>query len=95
MEWMDVTDFGGRKGVPLEQNVRCSSVFRERHGDRWIAYNTEAVAFRSWLPNRGAWTGWDSARRVTFPYTPPERTKITRFRRASRIWARLRGQLRP
>lgn len=86
-EWMTVAeDMIGRPDV--EQNVRCGRVFREAG----VAYDIEAVVFRDW---RGpcAYTGWDSGRRISFPYTPT--TRHTRFRRLSRMWARARGKLRP
>lgn len=86
-EWLTISeDMMGRPGV--EQNVRCGRVFREQG----IAYDIEAVVFRDW---RGpcSCVGWDSGRRITFPYTPT--TRHTRFRRVSRTWARLRGTLRP
>jgi hypothetical protein len=96
-EWMDVAeDMIGRANV--QQNIRCGRVFRERTAEdqlgmaTWIAYDIEAVVFHDWR-GPGAYTGWDSARRVTFPYTPT--TRHTHFRRLSCVLARLRGRLRP
>lgn len=80
-EWMEVAD-------GMEQNTRCSRVFREKG----IAYDIDAVVFREWRGD-GSFTGWDSARRVKFPYFP--KTRYTRFRRLSRLWGQLRGQMRP
>lgn len=85
-EWVAIS--AGMVGRPgLEQNVRCGRVFREGT----VAYDTNAVVFRTW--RHGSIVGWDSARRVTFPYTPT--TRRTRWRRASRLVARLQGRLRP
>lgn len=87
-EWQTVTeDLAGRPGV--EQNVRCGRVFREQG----IAYDIEAVVYRE--RNGGSFTGWDSGRRVTFPYTPTTRYVPAWLRRPERLLARLRGQLRP
>lgn len=81
-EWMEV-------GPGVEQNIRCSHVFREKNA----AFDTEAVVFRE--RNGVGFTGWDSARRITFPYSPKTRTVAAWRRRPLRWWARLRGQLRP
>lgn len=84
-EWMAITqDMVGRPGV--EQNVRCGRVFRENG----VAYDIDAVVFKE-RRGGGAFTGWDSKRRITFPYTPT--TRYTRWRRFSRLWARVRGKL--
>lgn len=105
-EWVDVGEAGDfcYSGPKLEQNRRCSRVFRE-----WpvstrpapVVFDSEAVVFvdlRDWLRGRGdvaGYTAWDSARRVSFPYTPPQRSRRVVFRRLNRLVARLRGQLRP
>ncbi|WP_053225565.1 hypothetical protein [Methylobacterium indicum] len=47
------------------QNKRCGRVFKRRNGQ---AYDIEAVVFRD--PDGFCWTGADSRRDVTFPYTP-------------------------
>jgi hypothetical protein len=86
-EWMLVTDDNDRG--PLEQNVRCSRIFREMG----VAYDIEAVVYRE--RNGCGFTGWDSARRVTFPYTPKTREVPAWLRRPERLLARLRRQLRP
>lgn len=86
-EWMLVTDDNDRG--PLEQNVRCSRVFREVG----VAYDIEAVVWRE--RNGVGFTGWDSGRRVTFPYTPKTRYVRAWLRRPERLLARVRGQLRP
>lgn len=85
-EWMTVSeDVMGRPG--MEMNVRCGRVWRVDG----VCYDQDAVIFRT--RRYGAINGWDSARRVTFPYTPT--TRYTRWRRVDRLIARLRGQLRP
>ena len=81
-EWQQVAD-------GLEQNRRCSHVFREKG----VAYDIEAVVYRE--RDGCGFTGWDSARRVKFPYTPKSRTVPAWLRRPERLLARLRGQLRP
>ncbi|WCB94459.1 hypothetical protein DSM104299_03196 [Baekduia alba] len=89
-EWVTVVD-GPSAGMErgLEQNLRCSHVFREDG----VAYDIEAVVYRE--RNGGGFTGWDSARRVTFPYTPSTRTVPAWLRWPERFVARLRRQLRP
>lgn len=88
-EWVDITeDMAGRPG--LQQNARCGRVFREGG----IAYDIEAVVYRE--RGGGGFTGWDSARRVTFPYAPASPRYVSAWlRRPERLLARLRGQLRP
>lgn len=80
-EWMEVHD-------GTEQNIRCGRVFRENG----VAYDIEAVVYRE---RNGGFIGWDSHRRVTFPYTPKTRSVPAWLRRPERLLARLRGQLRP
>lgn len=60
-EW---TEIGEQNDRPLYQNKRCSSVFKE--GDR--AYDINAIVFRE--PSGACFTSRESARDVTFPYTP-------------------------
>lgn len=47
------------------QNKRCGNVFKRRNG---TAYDINAVVFRD--PDGSTWTGKDSRRDITFPYTP-------------------------
>jgi hypothetical protein len=47
------------------QNKRCSHVFKRRDG---TAYDINAVVFRD--PDGSCWTGSESHRDITFPYTP-------------------------
>lgn len=88
-EWVEVSaEIAG--GTGLEQNVRCGRVFREDG----IAYDIEAVVFYPLIRHRSiGFTGYGSARRVTFPYTPT--TRRTRLRKLSTWVAKWRGQLRP
>lgn len=79
-EWVD-------HGDGLEQNKRCGRVFRENG----VAYDIDAVVYRE--RNGGGFTGWDSKRKVTFPYMPRTRSVPAWLRRPERWWARLRRQL--
>jgi hypothetical protein len=91
-EWVDVTEY---TGYACQQNKRCNTVFRERgHNGKWIAYDIERVIFREWRGPGTFTNGYDSARRVRFPYAPPK-PRYTRFRRLSTAWAHLLGQHRP
>lgn len=83
-EWMRIYENDGP-----EQNMRCSRVFREDG----VAYDIDAVVYRERSGAR--FTGWDSARRVTFPYVPKTRTVPAWLRRPERLVACLRGQMRP
>lgn len=87
-EWVVVVD-GPCGDSGLEQNSRCSHVFREDG----VAYDIDAVVYRE--SNGVEFTGWDSARRVEFPYVPKSRSLPAWLRRPERVVARIRGQLRP
>lgn len=87
-EWALVS-YGPEVDTNLEQNMRCSRVFREDG----VAYDLDAVVYRE--RSGASFTGWDSARRVTFPYVPKTRMVPAWRRRAERLVARVRGQLRP
>lgn len=97
-EWTDVHE-GMASGYPLQQNNRCSRVFRERQPDgTWIAFDIEVVHFvdlRDRLRRRdyAGYTSWDSTRRITFPYVPPSRSRRVTFRRLERLRARLNRTL--
>lgn len=60
-EWV-VHDYDDRL---YAQNKRCGRVFQRRDG---TAYDIDAVVFRD--PDGSCWNTGDSARDVTFPYTP-------------------------
>jgi hypothetical protein len=107
-EWTDVTEQEpsmGETAVILQQNRRCSRVFRERTarpgngGGVWVAWALDEVVwtdrpFGAGKP--GAFTAWDSARRIRFPWQPGQPRYAWKGRRPLvTAWARLRGQLRP
>jgi hypothetical protein len=56
-EWMEV-------GEGMEQNIRCSRVFRENGK----VYDIEGFVFRD--PDGSCYTNGESRRDVVFPYTP-------------------------
>lgn len=56
-EWVDV-------GEGLQQNKRCSHVFKNKDG----AYDIEGIVFRD--PDGSTWTNKDSHVKIEFPYTP-------------------------
>lgn len=59
-EWGEPYDNSG-----MQQNKRCSHVFREKDGR---AYDIDAVVFKE--PNGCCYTGKGSRKYITFPYTP-------------------------
>jgi len=85
-EWMPV-DYGPPEMAGIDQNVRCSRVFRENG----VAYDSEAVVYRERGGSR--FTGYGSRRKITFPYVPKTRQVAAWRRRPERAFARLRGQL--
>jgi hypothetical protein len=95
-EWITVgEDVAGRPG--LQQNCRCSRVFREpdEHGDM-IAYAVEMVVWTDRPRGQHGVTGWDSSRRIEFPWLPGDERRVWKGLRWPNRWiARLRGQLAP
>lgn len=71
-EWCDQSEYGLSPGqVKIEQNVRCSSVFRETCTDGTvICYDVDG---RYFVDGEDAWTGTGCCTPVTFPYRPPEK----------------------
>ena len=67
-EWHDVSDLSG---YTLDQNNRCSAVFRENH-DNATAYYLDGKVFSN---NGGKvwWTNADSAIPITFPFAVPDK----------------------
>lgn len=64
-EWGD--DYGS-DGSMMQQNKRCSHVFRESSPVGWQAYDSTGKVFRE--PSGACYTSRDSRVPVTFPYTP-------------------------
>jgi hypothetical protein len=87
-EWVPIdADMAGEAG--LFQNRRCGRVFKNADGQ---AYALDQVV---WVDRRGiGFCGWDSRRRIAFPWTPGESRRVWhRLRWLDRLWARARGQL--
>jgi hypothetical protein len=90
-EWIPIdADTFGEAGVC--QNRRDGRIFRYADGS---AYALDQVVWTDKFRGGPGYTGWDSARRITFPWTPTEPRRCwRRLRYVDRMVARLRGQLR-